>query len=199
MVTSFAGRLSSAANALHRAAATSLRRLRGQSDYQRWGQREALFGAWDERTRLIGSQVPAGSRVLEFGAGRMALRNFLPEGCAYTPSDLVDRGPGTLVCDLNGAALPDFGRYDVAVFSGVLEYVHDVPRLVSHLAGSVDTIIASYASREANGRNRRAHGWVNDYTSHAFLRLFEHKGFECKRALTWRSQIVCVFGKREGA
>ena len=45
------------------------------------------------------------------------------------PSDMVDRGPGTIICDLNIRPLPDLGSgtYDVAVLLGVLEYLRDVP------------------------------------------------------------------------
>ena len=76
----------------------------------------------------IAKLIPAGSNVIEFGAGRRQLEKFLPAGCTYTPSDLVDRGPGTIVCDLNRPPLPDLRhlRLKVAVFGGVLEYVADV-------------------------------------------------------------------------
>ena len=108
----------------------------------------------------MATPIRPGSSVLEFGAGRMVLKQSLPEGCRDTPSDIVDRGPRTIVCDLNARTLPDFPHHDVAVFSGVLEYVHDVPRVVALLARTVDTVVASYADTDSVARRitRRAHG-----------------------------------------
>jgi hypothetical protein len=173
----------------------SVRRAAGKSDYARWSGKKALSVDWDTRTKQIADLVKPGSKVLEFGAGRMVLRGFLPEGCSYTPSDLVDRGPGTIVLDLNGAALPSFERHDVAVFSGVLEYVNDVPRLVSHLSRFVGTVVASYGSTELNGPERRVQGWVNDYSTAQFIDIFKAAGFRCDHTEQWRTQVICRFVK----
>lgn len=195
MPKTIASRINAAASAFRLAFETSLRKVRGGSDIERWGTQKALFEGWDQRTQLIAGLVAPGASVIEFGAGRMIMKKFLPETCAYTPSDLVDRGPGTVVCDLNAGALPDFTRHDVAVFSGVLEYVNDVPRLISHLSSRVGVIVTSYADTTLNKRNRRAQGWVNDFTSQDFLRIFEALGFRCDHKETWRSQVVYRFRK----
>jgi len=137
--------------------------------------------------------ISEGSSVIEFGAGRLVLPSALPEGCSYTPSDLVDRGPGTIVCDLNGPALPDFGRYSTAVFSGVLEYVNDVPRLLGHLAKSVDAIVCSYAVTDLSPRERLRKGWVNDYSRTQLMAIFASSGFECSHEHTWKSQMLFRF------
>src|SRR5436190_22890161 len=103
----------------------------GGSDYRRWARAENLKDRWDSRTKLIASLVPAGSRVIEFGAGKRQLERHLHPSCTYLPSDIVDRGPGTLIIDLNADPLIDLGphRVDPAALSGVLEYVHDLPPL----------------------------------------------------------------------
>jgi hypothetical protein len=138
--------------------------------------------------------IEPGSAVIEFGAGRLVLADLLPNGCTYTPSDIVDRGRGTIVCDLNASTLPNFGTHDVAVFSGVLEYVHDVPRLVAHLTKSVDVIITSYAATDrGRRRNRRAMGWVNDYTDSEFTELFEAANFRKTDTNAWNSQVIYKF------
>ena len=126
----------------------------------------------------------------------MVLKDFLPRGCAYTPSDLVDRGPGTLVCNLNSRMLPPIPRHDVAVFGGVLEYVHDVPRLISHLSNSVEIIVTSYAVTDSNPENRRGNGWVNDLSSSDILALFEAAGFRLDREDHWGSQSVYRFRRQ---
>ncbi len=128
-----------------RAAKTILLKRDGRSDTGRWSDPSNLNESWDVRTAALAKFVPPGSSVLEFGAGRRVLPRYLPAGCQYTPSDLVDRGPGTLVCDLNAAQLPLFPEHDVAVFSGVLEYVLDMDRLLDHLAPTCRIIVASYA------------------------------------------------------
>ena len=174
---------------------TSIRKILGGSDLKRWGRREALFEGWDGRTERIASLVAPGASVIEFGAGRMVIRDYLPEGCKdrYTPSDIVDRGPGTLICDLNADLPPDFGRHDVAIFSGVLEYLNDVPALISCLYQHTDQIIASYAATESNKRSRRARGWVNDFSSRDFVKIFENVGYICSHSEKWRSQMIYKF------
>jgi hypothetical protein len=182
--------------ALERRILTSLRRARGKSDYKRWGTTQGLSVGWDARTRQVARLIDPGTSVIEFGAGRLVLKAHLPEGCSYTPSDLVDRGDGTIVCDLNGETLPPFPPHDVAVFSGVLEYVNDVPRLIAHLSGRVTVILASYAVTDTNKRNRRVDGWVNDYSAEEFMAIFAGAGFRCAHSEPWQSQMIYKYIKR---
>ena len=149
------------------------RNLTKHSDYERWGAIKSLKADWDSRTEKITSLVAPQSSILEFGAGRLVLKSYLPASCQYTPSDLVNRGEGTIVCDLNKRPLPDFQTYDFAVFSGVLEYVYDVESLIWHLSRSVNNIVASYAVLESNAEKRDKYGWVNNFTSREFVELFE--------------------------
>jgi hypothetical protein len=169
--------------------------LRNGTDVKRWRQHSNLDPDWDSRTQLLASFVPAGASVLEFGAGRMVLKRHLPVGCRYTPSDLVDRGSGTVVIDLNAPLLPRFIPHDVAVFSGVLEYVHDVPRLISALAGTSRIIIASYVTSESvsNRIQRRSNGWVNTYSTVEFEEIFTANGFAVRQTTTWQNQNLWMF------
>ncbi|MDB9315914.1 hypothetical protein PN462_22570 [Spirulina sp. CS-785/01] len=181
---------------VQRSLATSIRKLTGKSDYKKWSQPNELSPDWDRRTQKIATLIKPQSSVLEFGAGRMILKQFLPEGCTYIPSDLVDRGQDTLVCDLNSNALPQFPTCDVAVFSGVFEYVHDVPRLIYHISSYVDVVIASYVVSDIEPTNRRMQGWVNDYTSEEILQIFERSGFLCDYQEEAFSQIIYRFIKK---
>jgi len=165
----------------------------GKSDYRRWSEVDNLSPLWDARTQRIADMVPAGKSVLEFGAGRMVIKNMLKQPSRYTPSDLVDRGPGTIVCDLNARPLPDFDKHDVIVFSGVLEYVNDVPSLLAHLAPRTEVVIASYAVLEKNTTGRRVCGWVNDYQASEFVAVFEAAGFKSVEALDWENQVINRF------
>jgi len=174
---------------------TSVRKARNGSDHERWGTDSNLSKSWDSRTEQIAKLIVARSSVIEFGAGRLVLKQYLPNNCTYTPSDLVDRGYGTIVCDLNNDVLPQFQPYDYAVFSGVLEYVNDVPRLISHLSSYVDAIVASYAVNELNKTKRRTQGWVNDYSSDQFVKVFQDANFQCEHTEQWQSQIIYRFIK----
>jgi hypothetical protein len=106
----------------------------------------------------------------------------------------VDRGPGTVLCDLNGPTLPDFGSHDVAVFGGVLEYVEDPGRLLALLSQSVSTVLASYAVAEgarALSEVREKNGWVNAYTRQDLFHLLEAAGFGCVRFVgKWGTQPI---------
>ena len=126
------GRAADAIRVLRRILRNFVMRLAGRADYRRWVSPAGHETWWDERTQLIASMIPTGARVIEFGCGRRQLENFLPDECTYVPSDLVERGPGTIVCDLNTRPLPDLGHLalQVAVFGGVLEYVCDVESVI---------------------------------------------------------------------
>jgi hypothetical protein len=125
----------------------------------------------------------------------MTLKDKLPEGCQYTPSDLVDRGAGTIVCDLNGRDLPSFPVHDIAVFGGVLEYINDVPRVITHVSKFADRIIASYVVSEAfpSTLERRVQGWVNDYNSSQFEEIFSRLGFRCADVSAWGCHRIFEF------
>jgi hypothetical protein len=155
---------------------------------------------WDTRTVQLAALITPNTRVLEFGAGRMVLRRHLPEGCTYTPSDLVEREPGILCYDLNAPQLAPLPGFDVAVFGGVLEYVHDIPRLLTHLHGHCECVVASYAVATSKGLRarlgRRKHGWVNDYSAEGLVGMFLHAGFYPSAERRWGGQILYQFKKQ---
>lgn len=184
-------------NQIRNSSITILRKIRNGSDYKRWSKTVSLMPEWDSRTKRLGEFVLPGWSVIEFGAGRMVLKDSLPLGCSYTPSDIVDRGEGTIVCDLNHSVLPDFLPYDVAIFSGVLEYVNDVPRLIFHLSNRSNVIVASYAVTDYNNNliNRRASGWVNDLSSNEFIKIFRTAGYFLKKKERWHNQELYFFEK----
>jgi hypothetical protein len=141
--------------------------------------------------------IEPNSKILEFGAGTMTLPKYLPENCSYIPSDIIERVPGMLVCDLNAKNIPPLPKVDVVAFSGVLEYINDVPRILNYLQNICNTIVASYAicpiKKPKEIELRRAAGWINDYTEEEFLRIFRYSWFVCVKKTTWDNQIVCKF------
>ena len=183
-----------------------------RSDYGRWCNPDNLEHRWDSRTKQLAQLIPKDSRVIEFGAGRRQLELYLDASCAYVPSDLIDRGPGTVVCDLNRRPLPDLRHLqpDVAVFSGVLEFISDLPSLLRWLSTQVSFCVTSYLSAQSRpGTIRRREevllrantGFMNTYTEEEFVAVFRHSGFILIREEdSWESQRLFVFCKStEGA
>ena len=184
-------------------------RISGYSDYWRWTDTSNLSTSWDSRTKKIAELIPPNSRVLEFGSGRQVLKTYLDPSCAYYASDLVGNPSTTLICDLNQRPLPNFDgpRYDVAVFSGVLEYVRHLPEVVRWLSNHFGACVASYAcSRSGPNSARRVieslsrarYGWVNTYSEEELISLFDGGRFSCLETVEWQHQRIFHF-VRDGA
>lgn len=180
--------------------------LRHKTDYDRWADPRSIYASWESRTQLAATLVPDNSRVIEFGAARRVLEKYLDPSCTYTASDLVDRGPGTIVCDLNERPLPDLGAdvYDAAVIMGVLEYVRDVPSMLDWLTRHVPVCVLSYACAKANGHPLRGrfetigrlnHGWVNSYSEEDLRTFFQDRGFALRRDEDWENQRLFLFSR----
>ena len=165
------------------------------SGAKRWTDPSSLHSEWDSRTRQIATQIAPNSAVIEFGAGRLVLAECLPEGCTYQPSDIADRGAGTLICDLNREMPVLPSNYDVAVFSGVLEYLEDLNPILLLLKDHARFVIASYASLEEcpDHLTRRLNGWVNHLSRNQFVQSFEHGGFELQSSQGWGEQTIYKF------
>lgn len=191
-----------------RVARNALQRRNGQADYERWGGTQHLEEWWKERTERMARLIPAGSKVVEFGAGRRQLEKLLPPGTHYVPSDLVSRGPGTLVCDLNHRPLPELRPLgcDVAVFAGVFEYLNDVPGVVRWLANSgIQRCVASFDPMPAQVRwwqrrrvalRRSYFGYMNELTEAEFRAAFTTAGFVPTETSTWTTQVIMNFERR---
>ena len=190
-----------------RVAKMAMLRTMGRSDYERWANPGNLEEWWESRARLA-RMIPAGTRVIEFGAGRRRLEAFLDPSCTYTASDLVERGPGTFVCDLNRRPLPDLCPLapQVAVFAGVLEYLRDVPAVIAWLAAHVTHCAASYSVahpsrlvRLAGSVRRTYYGYMNAYREADLLAIFARAGFACRRTDSWNDQRLFLFTRSSRA
>ena len=178
-----------------------------RTDRKRWADPRNLYASWESRNKQLAALVPNNSRVIEFGAGKRILERYLDPSCTYVPSDVIDRGPGTILCDLNQRPLPDLGPnvYDVAVFSGVLEYVRDVPAVLDWLTKYVTVCVLTYAPAKAKGHSPRGlletigrlrHGWMNNYREDELRSLFCERGFELVQDQDWEGQRLFVFSRR---
>ncbi len=174
------------------------------TDYARWTDQRHLCAEWAPRTQRAAALVPPHSRVIEFGAGNRTLEQHLDPTCTYVASDIVDRGPGTIIYDLNERPLPALsaGTYDVAVLMGVLEYVRDVPSVIDWLAKNVQVCVVSYVCAGLGGSSgggiretagRLGLGWLNHYSTEEFRLLFRERGLVSTHEENWEDNRLFVF------
>ncbi len=158
----------------------------------RWSNAESLDDQWDERTALMAGMVAPNSTILEFGAGKEHLRKFLPQGCIYQPSDIVVRSPETLICDLNKSFPALEQKVDYIVFSGVLEYVYDVQRVMHLVRPNCNACLVSYASTDALEcmTTRMRSGWVNHLSRATFEEILSQANFTIHEKRVWRGQDI---------
>jgi hypothetical protein len=160
-----------------RIASTLALRRRRASDLERWSESANLDPAWDRRAEIVGRFVPAGTHVLDVGAGLEALSRYIPDSCSYTPADLVQRSTRTIVADVNRGEFPD-GEYDVIAALGLFEYVHDVRRLLATIHQRAPMLVTSYCVRTTTQPEPRLErGFVNDYTLNQFVDLCQSAGW----------------------
>ncbi len=149
----------------------------GGTDTERWAQQESLATQWDARAAMAAELIPGGSRVLDIGAGAMALGELLKPGCSYQPADVVERRPGCFVADLNRREFPP-GDYDWVTLLGVLEYIHDAawPLVQAHAAAP--NLVVTYCCFTGDDATiRRGMGWVNDFDAAQFQALLARCGW----------------------
>lgn len=175
---------------------TNINIKQNKSDVERWKHEKWLYDDWNERTKIMAQWIEPNSKVLEFGAAKLALKQYLPEGVVYTPSDIVDRGLGTIVCDLN-INIPEFKQQDIIFFSGVLEYIYDLPILITKLSPKTNRFIISYGTFDIFNslKHRHINGWVNSYTNEEMLNIFQENNFELIATDVWTKQTIYIFDK----
>lgn len=150
----------------------------GGTDRPRWEDPAQLEAAWDQRAARAAAFIPRGAAVLDLGCGAMALERFLPMGCRYQPCDLTARDARTLVCDFNAGEFPAGQACDVATVLGVLEYIYDAPAFLKRLRALNCPVVMSYCLAGDRGpADRRALGWVNDFTRDQLSGLIAAAGF----------------------
>ena len=150
----------------------------GGTDRQRWEDPAQLEAAWDQRAARAAAYIPRGAAVLDLGCGAMALERFLPMGCRYQPCDLTARDARTLVCDFNAGEFPANAACDLVTVLGVLEYLHDAPAFLAKVRALNRPVVMSYCLAGDRGpTDRRALGWVNDFTRDQLSHLMTAAGF----------------------
>jgi hypothetical protein len=152
---------------------------RQATDAARWADFEAMRPGAEARARVAAALIPAGARVLDVGAGTMALGSALPPGCRYQPADLVAFSADTVLVDLNDGQFPA-GTQDVVVLLDVLEFIHDPARVLRAAAGVAPRLIVSYrpaAGGPGDDEHRRGLGFFNDFDVTGFQALLDAGGW----------------------
>jgi len=168
-----------------------------RSNSQRWENPENFSHHWSSRSKLIASLIPEKSSVIEFGVGLFPIfeKGKASHILKYTQTDFVPRPNLTFLYDLNKIELDEFDPHDIAVFSGVLEYVHDLPSKIEFISSRVKSIITSYCTLEKYPTDRELRGWVNSYTSTEFIQIFKDSNFRLSSLEIWKNQTIYVFLK----
>nr|WP_314462287.1 hypothetical protein [uncultured Clostridium sp.] len=129
-----------------------------------------LFSKWiDENIKSL----------VDYGAGQMYLKTFLPKDVKYYPVDYMKRFDDTIVCDLNKGNFPDL-QADAAVLNGVLEFLITAEDLIKHVCEkTANIIIISYMTvdRFPNITGRRTSGYLSDLTELKIIELLDDGGF----------------------
>lgn len=132
--------------------------------------------------------------VVDYGAGRMYLQEYLAPDVKYFPVDYIRRNEQTILCDLNSGEFPDI-QSDAAICSGVLEFIYTTEQLLIHVCEHTSkTIILSYMGVDAfpdiNGR--RASAYVSDLSEGQIVNLMESRGFRLEKKVPDPTNRVCT-------
>lgn len=88
--------------------------------------------------------IPSNAKsVIDFGAGQMHVRKFLPESVKYYPVDYMSRCEETIVCNFNKDEFPS-QEAEYAVVCGCLEWCEKPKEFFAKLAVKYDNIVLSY-------------------------------------------------------
>jgi hypothetical protein len=133
---------------------------------------------WEGRLACAASMLQGCNTVADLGCGTMDLEKSLPPATKYIPVDLVARDGRTRIVDFNQDAAPGVCA-DAGVLLGLLEYVHDIGRLLRECRPCFKRLVLSYNCRQADGRleDRRSHAWVNDLTEQGIEEMFRSSGW----------------------
>lgn len=159
------------------------------TDYARWSTDEHLSPKWAERADFVARFVPQGLTVMDIGCGGMQFEHS-SKAKTYIPVDVVPRDERTRVIDLNAAELPDewIDEVELVSFLGVLEYLLEPHEVLSKIARRGVAVVCTYKSLElAPNANRRASGWVNDFSSSEFRAMVERAGFHVARRVLYKN------------
>lgn len=147
--------------------------------------RVAMFSEW------ITADIQS---VVDYGAGKMYLREYLAPEVKYFPVDYIRRNEQTILCDLNQGVFPDI-QSDAAICSGVLEFIYAPEQLLLHVCKYTNKmIILSYLGVDnfPDIDGRRASAYVSDLSERQIVELMESKGFQLNKKVPDPVNHACM-------
>ena len=109
------------------------------NEVARWAEANAPEPSHDERTAFAAQFIPAGARVLDLGCGRMALRQYLPNGCGYQGCDFR-----SMLIDIFGRSYPE-KEFFLVDRDAVTRYKARVHRNVTRVGERIEVMLRNVA------------------------------------------------------
>jgi len=160
---------------------------------ERWKHLGQAEGAeWTARLMHAASMVEGCNVVVDLGCGSMGLESLLRPATKYIPMDVVARDHRTRIVDFNKDSIPNVCA-DAGVLLGLLEYVHNIGRLLKECRGCFKNLVLSYNCLKTGDHldARRAHAWVNDLTEQAIEKVFLSSGWRISHKMDLgRNQLL---------
>ncbi|SNY94282.1 Methyltransferase domain-containing protein [Cohaesibacter sp. ES.047] len=140
---------------------------------------------WLPRAKRACMFVRPGERVLDLGCGYQLSRPFLEPACSYTPCDISQRTPDTIVCDLNNGEFPE-GQFDAVLVLGVWEYTPNIDFILDKLRQQAKKVIFSYCmsndTSEQMIQQRTKFRWLTHWNASELDNMFKRHQFKLVHA-----------------
>jgi hypothetical protein len=145
------------------------------------------MGRWDARLKIIAKLIPPGSSVLDVGAGDCALDRFIKSG-SYTPVDKIPQR-GSWEWDIETPWPYPRKSWDIAILSGVLEYVKSPYEAMLEVAKLAPRAIVSY-DHAGSFAYREGLGFKSHLSRAGIEREFARAAWRYKVVATYKHQVI---------
>lgn len=139
-----------------------------------WKDLEYFDEKWKNRIHQMSEFISSTDSVVDYGCGKMWLRDYLSPQNMYYGVDYQSRGAGTIVCDFNSKQFPNI-KSDIAFISGCLEYIDDPKWFLENISNYHEKCVISYCCLDNFGDfvSRKKLGWKNNFSKFELISLFE--------------------------
>lgn len=171
------------------------------TDIERWTKlaiTEAL-PSWYERNHVIRDIIGTVDSVLDLGCGNRYLQKLLNDSVMYTGVDCVSGNGETVVINFNQPTDSHTLQkcdYDMAVISGVLEYLKRPLGILDFAKRHAKRVTVSYVCAEDRPKQPdEIHGWVNRLNENEILDMFSTAGFLVSQRTKYNRHSIFVLDK----
>ena len=147
------------------------------------------------RVEMFSEWIPEDVRsVVDYGAGKMYLQEYLAPDVVYFPVDYIRRNEQTILCDLNSGVFPEI-QADAAVCSGVLEFIDTAEALLDHVCTHTGKmVILSYLGVDhfSDIDGRRTSAYVSDFSEKQIVDRMSSNGFRLEKKVPDPVNHACM-------